>query len=60
MNIQATIQAVINTLGKIEVKGRENLDYLLGAILTLEQIQKALTAPKEEPEITIEPAQPTE
>jgi hypothetical protein len=37
-----TIYDVIATLNKIEVKGKENIDRLLGAIIALEEIQKAL------------------
>lgn len=32
---------VINTLNQIEVRGRENLDKLLGCILALEQFVQA-------------------
>ena len=32
------LQKVLNTLGEIEVKGRGNLDKLLGAILVLENV----------------------
>ena len=42
------IEAVINTLNRIEVKGQQNLDGLLGCIQTLQQIRAILTAPKEE------------
>lgn len=36
-----TIQAVIATLNKIEVHGKENLDMLLGCIMLLERINAA-------------------
>lgn len=36
-----TIEDIIRTLNEIEVKGRDNLDKLLGAIMALEFIQKA-------------------
>lgn len=36
MDITSTIQLVISTLNDVEVKGRDNLDKLLGCILTLE------------------------
>lgn len=36
-----TIEDIIKTLNEIEVKGRENMDRLLGAILALEFILKA-------------------
>ena len=34
------IEQLIQTLNCIEVKGKENLDMLLGCILTLEQMKK--------------------
>lgn len=37
VNLQ-TIISVINTLNGVEVKGRNNMNKLLGAIMTLEQI----------------------
>lgn len=36
-----TIEDIIRTLNEIEVKGRDNLDKLLGAIMALEFMQKA-------------------
>ena len=36
-----TLQDIIDTLNQIEVKGRDNLDRLLGAILALEAIIQA-------------------
>lgn len=36
-----TIDDIIETLNGIEVKGKENLDRLLGAILALEAVKKA-------------------
>lgn len=36
-----TIDDVINTLNQVEVKGKDNLDRLLGAILALEFIKEA-------------------
>lgn len=44
MNYIITILSkVINTLDNVEVKGKENLDALLGCILTLERLKTALT-----------------
>lgn len=37
------IEAVINTLNTIEVKGVKNLDAMLGCIQTLEQVHAAMT-----------------
>ena len=31
-----TLQEILNTLNQIEVKGKDNLDRLLGAIMALE------------------------
>ena len=49
------ITAVTYTLNQIEVHGKENLDMLLGCIMTLEQIGKelkvqAVKEPEKEPE----------
>lgn len=38
------IQLVISTLNDVEVKGRENLDKLLGSINALESVEKILRA----------------
>lgn len=38
---KAIIQTVINTLNSIEVSGKQNLDYLLGCIIVLEQLDNA-------------------
>jgi hypothetical protein len=37
------IHAVINTLNQIDVKGKENLNYLLGSISVLENILSSFT-----------------
>ena len=42
-----TIQIVINTLNQIEVKGKANMDRLLGAILTLESVAANLSKQNE-------------
>lgn len=34
-----SIDSIINTLNHVEVKGKDNMDRLLGAILALEQIK---------------------
>ena len=50
----STTNTLISTLGDIEVKGRENMDKLLGCILAVEEMRKALIAmavqPTEKPE----------
>ena len=47
---KTTLQMVINTLNTIEVKGRENMNHLLGCIMTLERMM----AQKDEQEPKIE------
>lgn len=37
-----TIQKVLNTLELIEVKGKNNVNYMLGCILTLEQMAEEI------------------
>ena len=50
-----TIQDIINTLNHVEVRGKENLDRLLSAIIALEAVVKAeQTAKMEEQEKLIE------
>ena len=39
-NMKEKIEQLIATLNLIEVHGKENLDMLLGCILTLEQMKK--------------------
>ena len=43
-----TIDDIIQTLNCIEVKGKENMDRLLGAILALEAIKAAQETPQTE------------
>ena len=38
-----SIQIAINTLDKVEVRGKTNMDYLLGAIFTLEHVIESLS-----------------
>ena len=48
-NMITTLSAVIKTLDTIEVRGKENLDALLGCILTLERLVSQLeNHPKDE------------
>lgn len=47
-----TIDDIIETLNGIEVKGKENLDRLLGAILALEAVKKAQETTTEAEETT--------
>ena len=41
--MERIINRVIYTLGTVEVKGKENLDALLGCILALEQLKAKLS-----------------
>lgn len=46
------IEQIIRSLNQIEVKGKNNLDILLGCILALEELDKQIKAqqiPSEEP-----------
>lgn len=45
------LRTVINTLNTVEVKGRENMNHLLGAILVLEQL---IAQADQAPDIRIE------
>lgn len=50
MNNTATlIRLVISTLNDVEVKGKENMDKLLGSINALESVAQILEAPPEPP-----------
>ena len=40
MNTAEKIQIVLNSLNQLTIKGRQNLDYLLGSIQLLEQIKQ--------------------
>jgi hypothetical protein len=42
MDIFKALEAVTNTLGNVEVKGRDNLDKLLGSIIMIEKVRDAL------------------
>lgn len=54
-NDKKTLRAVVNTLNTIEVKGRENMDRLLGCIMALEHIMAQQEEPQDGPEISIVP-----
>lgn len=43
------IRIVISTLNEVEVKGRENLDKLLGSINALESVAQMLDAENSKP-----------
>ena len=43
MDIMQRIRVILNTLGLVEVRGKQNLDFLLGCIKALESILQELT-----------------
>ena len=45
--VKQMILTVLNTLNVVEVKGRETMNKMLGAIITLEQIVKNIDKPDE-------------
>lgn len=47
MSIVDKLQAVLNTLEGVEVKGRDNLDRVLGCIQTVEAVIHVLKTPAE-------------
>ena len=49
-----TLAKVINTLNTVEVKGRANMDHLLGCILTLEDMVRGMNEPETPDDISIE------
>lgn len=53
--IKNNVQMAINTLNTVEVRGRENMNHLLGSIMVLEQVVQQITAMKapDVPEIAI-------
>lgn len=50
--MESILKNLILTLGKIEVRGKDNLDRLLGCIQTLEKLLKACCEAKAEMEET--------
>ncbi len=48
---ESLIKAVITTLDDIEVKGRDNLDKLLGCINALESVVKNMEREAKKPEL---------
>lgn len=50
MNDTALIRMVISTLNDVEVKGKDNLDRLLGCINALESVVQVREAAPAEPE----------
>lgn len=48
MNMEELIRKVLATLDRIEVKGRENIDMLLGCMQALEKVADAMKHNREE------------
>ena len=46
--MEQTIKNIINTLNMVEVRGRDNMDLMLGAIMALESLVGELSAPPQE------------
>ena len=36
--IKTTLKIVVNTLNTVEVKGKDNINHMLGSIMTLEKV----------------------
>lgn len=53
MDLVSRLKAIAFTLSKIEVRGRENLEGLLGSIQLLDQIIKEETEAPQEPQLTV-------
>lgn len=49
-----TLKTLISTLNSVEVKGKDNMDMLLGCILTLEHMVQELSKTKSEEKINKE------
>ena len=50
ITITKALQMTLDYLGKIEVRGKDNLDYLLGSIQMVERCLQALNQKQAEPE----------
>ena len=48
MDIQQRLRAILNTLCQVEVKGRQNLDFLLACIKAIEAMIQELNERSEE------------
>lgn len=47
-NIAMKLRMVLNTLNGVEVKGKENLDRMLGSMQAIEEVAQVLSARKED------------
>ena len=54
MDLISRLKAIAFTLSKVEVKGRDNLEGLLGSIQLLDQIIQEETRKAQEPEAIIQ------
>lgn len=52
---KTTLKMVINTLNTIDVRGRGNMNHLLGCIMTLERMIAEADHPTDEPKIELAP-----
>lgn len=43
MNIIGMLDQLANSLGQIEIKGRENIDIMLGCMIAIDQIKAVFT-----------------
>lgn len=59
MNVETLIRQVLYTLDQIDVKGRENIDRMLGCMQALEKIANAMKHNREEMEKIQEKVQQT-
>ena len=50
--METFLRKILVSLNSIEVKGKENMDYLLGAIMAVEAMLNQMTDPTEEVEET--------
>ncbi len=47
--MENVLRSLISTLNQIDVRGKDNMDRLLGCIQTLEQLLDIVTSAKDEP-----------
>ena len=48
--METFLRKILSSLNCIEVKGKDNMDYLLGAIMAVEAMLNQLSEPNEEAE----------
>lgn len=52
-NVATLVRLVLSTLNSVEVRGKDNLDKLLGSINALETVAQALETPSVSTEATV-------